>query len=135
MPSLNRVEIIGHLGRDPETGYTPGGNCYCKFSVATSEKWKDKQTGEKKEKTEWHNIVSWGKLAEICGQYASKGRLVYVDGKLQTRSWDQDGSKRYITEILANTVLMLDRESTPSNKPQADPAPNKVKDDDDDIPF
>lgn len=134
MPSLNRVEIIGHLGRDPETGYTPGGNAYCKFSVATSEKWKDKQTGEKQEKTEWHNVVAWRKLAEVCGEYGSKGRLVYVCGKLQTRSWDKDGEKRYMTEILADTVLFLDKGT---DKPKNDPIPPRQgrPEPDDDIPF
>lgn len=130
MPSLNRVEIIGHLGKDPESGHTPGGNQYCKFSVATSEKWTDKASGEKKERTDWHNIVAWRKLAEICSEYGSKGRLVYVEGKLQTRSYeDKDGIKRYVTEILANQVLFLDKGNSAS-KPKNDPIPQ-----DDDIPF
>ncbi len=110
MPSLNRVEVIGHFGKDPEIRYVSNGSAVANFSVATSEKWNDKQTGEKKEKTEWHNVVAWGKLGEIVGEYASKGRLVYVEGKLQTRKWDdKDGVTRYTTEIVASQVLMLDK--------------------------
>lgn len=134
MPSVNRAELIGHLGRDPETRYTPNGTAYCKFSIATSEKWKDKQSGEKKEKTEWHNIVAWGKLAEIVGEYASKGRLVYVTGKLQTSSWEKDGATHYKTEIVADNVILLDKQNDTGRghqNPKADP----VHDNGDDITF
>ena len=104
---VNKAIIIGNLGRDPEVRFTPSGRAVAKFSVATTEKWTDQQ-GQKQEKTEWHNIVVWGKQAETCGQYLSKGRQVYVEGRLQTRNWeDQQGQKRYTTEIVANTVQFL----------------------------
>ncbi len=105
--SLNKVMLIGRLGQDPEFKMTPSGNGVCNFSVATSENWTDK-SGEKQERTEWHRIVVWGKLAELCNQYLSKGRQAYIEGKLQTRSWeDKEGQKRYTTEIVANTVQFL----------------------------
>jgi single-strand DNA-binding protein len=108
MAGINKVIIVGHLGRDPEVRYTPSGSAVANFSVATSETWKDKTTGEKKERTEWHRIVAWDKLGERCGEYLSKGRLVYVEGRLQTRSYDdKDGVKRYSTEIIANDVQFL----------------------------
>jgi len=88
MAGINKVIIVGHLGKDPEVRYTPSGSAVANFSVATSETWKDKTTGEKKERTEWHRIVAWDKLGEICGEYLSKGRQVYVEGRLQTRSYD-----------------------------------------------
>ena len=90
MSGVNKVIIIGHLGRDPEMKYTPSGVPVANFSIATSETWKDKNTGEKQEKTEWHRIVAWNRLAEICGEYLKKGSQVYLEGKLQTRSWDKD---------------------------------------------
>ncbi|MBI5888959.1 MAG: single-stranded DNA-binding protein [Deltaproteobacteria bacterium] len=103
---INKVILIGNLGKDPEVRYTPGGKAVCNFSIATSESWvKD---GQKTEKTEWHKIVTFDKLAEICGQYLAKGRQVYIEGKIQTRSWDdKDGTKKYMTEIIANTMKML----------------------------
>ena len=105
--SVNRVTILGRLGQDTELKYTPSGSAVCNFSVATSESWTDK-SGQKQEKTEWHRIVVWGKLAELCNQYLGKGKQCYIEGKLQTRSWDdKDGQKRYTTEILANTVQFL----------------------------
>jgi len=105
--SVNRVTLLGRLGQDPEMKYAATGNAVCNFSVATSESWTDK-SGQKQEKTEWHRIVVWGKLAELCHQYLKKGRQAYIEGKLQTRSWDgQDGQKRYTTEILAATVQFL----------------------------
>jgi single-strand DNA-binding protein len=105
--SVNKVILLGRLGQDPELKYTPGGAAVCNFSMATTESWTDKQ-GQKQEKTEWHRIVVWGKLAELCNQYLSKGRQAFVEGRLQTRSWDdKDGSKRYTTEILANTVQFI----------------------------
>ncbi|MDH4468182.1 MAG: single-stranded DNA-binding protein [Bacteriovoracaceae bacterium] len=105
--SVNKVILVGRLGQDPELKNTPGGAAVCQFSLATSENWMDKQ-GQKQEKTEWHRIVVWGKLAETCNQYLAKGRQAYVEGKLQTRSWDdKEGQKKYTTEIVANTVQFL----------------------------
>jgi single-strand DNA-binding protein len=104
---VNKVILVGNLGRDPEMKYTAGGTALCKFSLATSEVFNDKE-GKQQERTEWHNVVAWGKLAEICGQYLSKGRQVYVEGGLRTRSWDdQNGNKRYTTEINAREVQFL----------------------------
>lgn len=105
--SLNKVQLIGNLGKDPELKYTPSSVAVASFSVATMEEWKDAD-GNKQEKTEWHNIVAWRKLAEICGEYLKKGKKVYIEGKLQTRSYEKDGVKRYVTEIVADQVLMLD---------------------------
>jgi single-strand DNA-binding protein len=107
MAGVNKVIIVGNLGRDPEVRYTPDGTAVANFSVATSDQWTDKQTGEKKERTEWHRIVAWRRLGEICGEYLSKGRQVYVEGKLQTRSWEQDGVTRYTTEIIASDVQFI----------------------------
>jgi single-strand DNA-binding protein len=108
MAGINKVIIVGNLGGDPEVRYTPSGSAVANFNVATSESWKDKNTGEKKERTEWHRIVVWGKLGELCGEYLSKGRQVYVEGRLQTRSYDdKDGVKRYMTEIIATDVQFL----------------------------
>lgn len=107
--NLNRAMIIGNLTRDPETRTTPNGQTVANFSVATTHTYKD-QTGNRVEKPEYHNIVAWGKLAEICQQYLGKGRKVYVEGRLQTRDWEgQDGVKRYRTEIVAENMIMLDR--------------------------
>jgi single-strand DNA-binding protein len=108
MAGINKVIIVGNLGKDPEVTYVPSGAAVAKFSVATSETWKDKTSGEKKERTEWHRIVAWDKLGEICGKYLSKGRQVYVEGKLQTHSYDdKEGVKRYVTEIIAQDVQFL----------------------------
>lgn len=108
MASLNKVQIIGNLGRDPETRYMPNGDCVCNIAVATTETWKDKNTGEKKEQTEWHRVVMYRKLGEIAGQYLKKGSSVYLEGKLQTRKWtDKDGVERYTTEIIADSMQML----------------------------
>ena len=105
--SVNKVIILGRLGQDPELKYTPGGAAVCNFSLATSENWTDK-SGQKQEKTEWHRIVVWGKLAELCNQYLTKGRQAFVEGKLQTRSWDDNnGQKKYMTEINATTVQFI----------------------------
>ena len=107
--SLNRVTLIGRLGADPEIRYTSGGMGVANFNIATSENWNDKN-GQKQERTEWHRIVVWGKLGELCKQYLAKGRQCYVEGRLQTRQWDdKDGNKRYTTEIVASTVQFLDR--------------------------
>lgn len=105
---LNKVMLIGHLGNDPEMRVTPSGHSVANFTLATNESFKD-QSGEMKERTEWHKIVVWGKLAEICKQYLKKGKQVYVEGKLQTRSWDdqKSGEKRYMTEIVCSDMQML----------------------------
>lgn len=109
MASVNKVILIGNLGKDPEIRTTPQGTTLARFSVATSTTWKD-ASGAKQEKTEWHDIVAWEKLAQICGEYLHKGKMVYVEGSLQTRSWeDQAGQKRYKTEIKASNVVMLSK--------------------------
>jgi len=109
--SMNKVILIGRLGRDPELSYTPNGAARCKFSVATDEGYKDKQTGQKVDKTEWHNVVAWNRTAEFCGNYLGKGRLVMIEGSLETRKWqDQNtGQDRYMTEIKAFNAQGLDR--------------------------
>jgi single-strand DNA-binding protein len=107
MSSLNKVMLIGHLGLDPEVRYTPDGTAVASFSLATSENWTDKN-GTRQERTEWHSIVVWNKLADICKRYLSKGRQVYLEGRLQTREWtDKDGNKRRTTEIIVNQMVML----------------------------
>src|SRR5512144_16560 len=104
---VNKAIIIGNLGRDPEVRFTPSGRAVANFSVATTERWTDQQ-GQRQEKTEWHNLVVWGKQAETCGQYLSKGRQVFVEGRITTRSYDdKDGNKKYITEIIARDVRFL----------------------------
>ena len=108
MAGVNKVIIVGRLGKDPEVRYTPNGQAVANFTVATSENWTDKTSGQKQEKTEWHRIVVWGRLAELCRDYLKKGRQVYVDGRLQTRSWDdKDGVKKYTTEIIASSIQFL----------------------------
>ena len=108
MAGINKAILVGRLGSDPEVRYTPSGVAVANFNIATSEEWKDKDSGEKKERTEWHRIVAWSKLGEICGEYLSKGRQVYIEGRIQTRSWeDRDGNKRYTTEIVATDVQFL----------------------------
>ncbi|MEY4021702.1 MAG: hypothetical protein RI960_714 [Pseudomonadota bacterium] len=108
MASVNKVIIVGNLGRDPETRYMPSGDAMTNIAVATTDKWKDKASGEQKEATEWHRIAFFGKLAEIAGQYLKKGSQVYVEGKLRTRKWtDKDGIEKYSTEIIADTMQML----------------------------
>jgi len=111
--SLNKVLLIGNLGKDPELSYTASGVAVAKFSIATNERWKD-QEGNVQERVEWHNIIAWRKLAEICGQYLKKGSKVYLEGKLQTRSWDDKntGVKRYTTEVIADDLIMLDSKGT-----------------------
>jgi len=142
MAGINKVILIGRLGSDPEVRYTPSGVAVANFNIATSEEWKDKDSGEKKERTEWHRIVAWRRLGEICGEYLSKGKQVYIEGRLQTRDWeDRDGNKRYTTEIVATDVQFLGaRDSSESAKPrstsstdyQGIPAQGPA---DDDIPF
>ncbi len=105
---VNKVILVGNLGKDPEVRYMSNGNAVCNVTLATSESWKDKQTGEQKDKTEWHNIVFYRRLAEIAGEYLKKGSQVYIEGKLQTRKWeDKSGNDRYTTEIIANEMQML----------------------------
>ena len=108
MASVNKVIVVGNLGKDPETRFMPDGKAVCSFSVATTDKWTDKATNEKKEATEWHRISSFGRLAEICGEYLKKGSQVYIEGKLRTRKWqDKEGQDRYTTEIIADAMQML----------------------------
>jgi single-strand DNA-binding protein len=106
--SVNKVILVGRLGQNPEVRYTPSGAAVANFSVATNENWVDKASGQKQEKTEWHKVVVWGKTAENCNQYLSKGRQVYIEGRLQTRQWqDKDGQTKYTTEVQAQTVQFL----------------------------
>lgn len=107
MAGINKVILVGNLGRDPEVRYTQDGRAIANFTIATSESWKDKMTGETREKTEWHRIVAFGRLGEICGEYLAKGRQIYIEGRLQTRSWEKDGITRYTTEIVADRMQML----------------------------
>lgn len=142
---VNKVILIGRLGSDPEVRYTSAGGAVANFNMATNESWTDK-SGQKQERTEWHRIVVWGKLAELCGQYLSKGRQAFVEGRLQTRDWaDKDGVKRYTTEIVAQTVQFLggqgERASSSSDfaaPPPSDfePAPSSGKGmTDEEVPF
>ena len=153
--SVNKVILVGRLGRDPELKYTPSGAPVAKFSLATDESFKDK-TGEKQEHTEWHNIVAWNKLAEICGEYLTKGKLVFIEGSIRSRQWqDQSGNKRTSYEIIANQMQMLGSKSDsermpgggtnrpaperPAPAPQSPPvepvSPPEAEISDEDIPF
>jgi single-strand DNA-binding protein len=105
---INKVILVGNVGQDPETRYMPNGGAVTNVSIATSESWKDKNTGEQQERTEWHRIVFYQRLAEIVAEYVKKGSKLYIEGSLRTRSWEQDGIKRYATEIIANEMQMLD---------------------------
>ena len=108
MASVNKVIIVGNLGRDPEVRYTPNGSAVCNVSVATTRSWKNKESGDKSEETEWHRVVFYDKLAEIAGEYLKKGRSVYVEGRLKTRKWqDKDGVEKYTTEIIADQMQLL----------------------------
>ena len=165
MASVNKVILIGNLGRDPEVRYMPSGGAVANVTLATNEVWKDKQTGESQERTEWHNVAFFGRLAEIAGEYLRKGRQVYVEGRLQTRKWqDKNGQDRYTTEIIASEMKMLgsregsggsaafeSREARPPQRPvepasgpgpaapapasAPTPAPGVDNEFDDDIPF
>lgn len=120
--SVNKVTLIGTLGRDPEVRYMPNGNAVANINIATDESYNDRQTGQKVEQTEWHRISVFGKLAEICQQYLKKGSRVYFEGKLRTREWEKDGVKRYTTEIIANDMVMLDsRPSAGGDNPSFTP--------------
>ena len=145
---LNQVQIIGRVGKDPEVRYLPSGEAVANFSVATTEKWKDKQSGELREETEWHRISTFGRLAEIVGQYVKKGGLVYVSGKIKTRKYtDKDGSEKYATDIRANELKLLSsrennqggerapRPSTAQQRPAPAAQGSGFDDMDDDIPF
>jgi len=113
--SVNKVILVGNLGKDPELRYTPSGTAVCTFSLATTDRFKNKQ-GEQQDRTEWHNIVVWAGLAEICGKYLTKGKQVYIEGRIQNRSYDdRDGNKRYITEIVANEMQMLSKAGEQGN--------------------
>lgn len=156
MASVNKVILVGNLGKDPEVRYAPSGDAITNITIATTDSWKDKSTGEKREATEWHRVVFFGKLAEIAGQYLKKGSQVYVEGSLRTRKWqDQNGQERYTTEIRADAMQMLgrregmgggDQESRGSSAPRSAPSSNRpapapaqssggLGDFEDDIPF
>lgn len=147
---INKVILIGNLGNDPDVRYTAGGAAVANVSIATSESWRDKETGDQQERTEWHRVVFFGRLAEIVSEYLRKGSKIYVEGRLQTRKWqDKEGNDRYTTEIVANEMQMLDsrgsspdfKQSASNNAPSPSPAPSNNSgaggDDfvDDDIPF
>lgn len=151
MAGINKVILVGNLGADPEVRYTSGGTAVANFTMATSESWKDKNSGEKKQKTEWHRIVIWGAQAEVAGQYLNKGRQIYLEGKLQTRKWqDNNGTDRYVTEIVASHFLMVggrrDSQGNQNPTPNQNQKPNNQNNGydggysgfpnmDDDIPF
>jgi single-strand DNA-binding protein len=130
---INKVILLGNLGQDPEVRHMPSGGAVTNISIATSESWKDKETGQQQDRTEWHRVVFFNRLAEIAGQYLKKGSKVYIEGSLRTRAWDKDGEKRYTTEIVANEMQMLDSKgevrNATSNNAQQMPEFN------DDIPF
>lgn len=143
MKGINKVILIGSLGKDPEVKYMPNGNAVANISVATSETWKDKNTGEQQERTEWHRVIFFRRLAEIVGEYLKKGSKIYIEGKLQTRKWqDKEGKDHYTTEIIANEMQMLDSRANPTNKIAdsgqrefGEDAGSAVPDFDDDLPF
>jgi single-strand DNA-binding protein len=142
MKGVNKAIIVGNLGQDPDIRYTASGAAIANISIATSESWKDKESGKQQEKTEWHRVVFFGKLAEIVAEYLKKGSQVYVEGKLQTRKWqDKDGNDKYTTEIVANEMQMLGGraasvEPSAHDKAKADGyAPEKKEFVDDDVPF
>jgi len=144
---INKVIVVGNLGQDPDTRYMPSGSAVTNFTVATNESWKDKQTGEQKDRTEWHKITMFGRLAEISAEYLRKGSQVYIEGKLRTEKWqDKDGNERYTTKIIADEMQMLGGRGGSGGAPMQDsgasqgappsPPPQGSSDDfDDDIPF
>lgn len=145
---INKVIVVGNLGQDPDTRYMPSGSAVTNITVATNESWKDKQTGEQKDRTEWHKVAMFGRLAEIAAEYLRKGSQVYIEGKLRTRKWqDQQGNDRYTTEIIADEMQMLGgrggaggsapmRNDGPSQgAPQSPPPQGSPEEFDDDIPF
>ncbi len=132
---LNKVMIIGHLGRDPEMRYTPSGRPMTKFSVATSRSW-TAPDGERRSETEWFNIVSWGRLAEICNQYLNKGNQVYVEGRLQTRRWqDADGNRKSMTEVVANEMLILGNSHSKAAESSSESESYEEEFEEDEFPF
>ena len=134
MGSLNKVQLIGRLGADPETRYMPSGSAVTNLRIATSETWKDKQSGDWQERTEWHSVAFFGRLAEVAAEYLRKGDQCYVEGKLRTRKWqDRDGNDRYTTEIVANELVMLGGKR--SEQPKQAEAAEDFNDDFDPIPF
>lgn len=140
---INKVIVVGNLGQDPDTRYMPSGGAVTNFTVATNESWKDKATGEQKDRTEWHKVAMFGRLAEIGAEYLRKGSQVYIEGKLRTRKWqDKDGNDRYTTEIVADEMQMLGGRGGGSAPMGGDPGPaseapsqSSSNDFDDDIPF
>ena len=131
MASVNKVILIGNLGRDPDFRATSSGQAVANFSIATTEKWNDKD-GQRQERTDWHNIVLWGRLAEIANQYLKKGSSIYVEGRLQTRSWeDKDGNKRYIAEVVGSALQMLDSHKINSQSAQSTTKTEQAED----LPF
>ena len=138
MAGINKAILVGNLGGDPELRYTPSGTAVANFTLATSEQWTGKD-GEKKEQTEWHRIVAWRRLGEICGEYLHKGSQVYIEGRIQTRSWeDRDGNKKYTTEIIAQTMKMLGssgKEGRTKSPEERFPSEEPISIPDDDIPF
>ncbi len=142
MAGVNKVILIGNLGGDPEVRYTTSGSAVATFSIATSEEWKDRTSGEKQSRTEWHRVVAFARLGEICGEYLHKGKQVYVEGRLQTRSWeDKDGNTRYTTEIVAREMQMLgpppgrQSQEQGSFERQGGPSDEPINMPEDDIPF
>ncbi|MBW1991051.1 MAG: single-stranded DNA-binding protein [Deltaproteobacteria bacterium] len=131
---INRVILVGYLGADPELRYTANGTAVAKFRIATTEVFTDRQ-GVRQERTEWHRITAWGKLAEICGQYLSKGRLVYIEGRIRSDSWEQEGIKRFSYEIVADTMKMLGPGRGVEREPEAPFPPPEGGPPEDDIPF
>ena len=138
---INKVILVGNLGKDPDMRYTAGGDAVANLSIATSESWNDNQTGEKREKTEWHRVVFFRRIAEVCGEYLRKGSSVYIEGSLRTRDWEDDqGNKRYTTEIIGREMQMLGGrrsednmdQSPQMNSPSAQPEEGLI---DDEIPF
>jgi single-strand DNA-binding protein len=126
MAGINKVILVGNLGRDPEIRYTQSGQAVCNFTLATTETYTPKGSDTREDRTEWHRIVAWGRLAEICGEYLAKGRQVYVEGRLQTRDWeDREGNKRSTTEIVALTMQMLGRASQGESAPDDDNRPSR----------
>lgn len=149
MASVNKVILVGNLGRDPDVRYTKSGAAVANFPIATNERWKNKETGNFEERTEWHRVVVWNRQAELCKEYLSKGRSVYIEGRLQTRQWDdKDGNKRYTTEVVAQLIQFLDRRGAANDGGDEAVAPSRADavgqsatdgppplESDDDIPF
>lgn len=138
MRGVNKVILIGNLGRDPELRYLPSGQAVVKFTLATGAKWKDKD-GQLQERTDWHNIVAFGRQGEVCNEYLKKGSPVYIEGRIQTRSWeDKDGNKKYMTEIVAQLINLLGRKGEPEEEvpeEKGEPLVEETKTEDEDLPF